>query len=43
LFTDAKQLFASFQGSTKTLRKQAQCGIWKICNFNEHSASREDW
>jgi len=43
LFADAKQLFASFQGSKKALRKQAHCGFRKICNFNGHSASREEW
>jgi hypothetical protein len=43
LFFDVKQLFATFQGSTKTLRKQAHCGIREICNFNQYSASREDW
>jgi hypothetical protein len=28
---------------TKALRKQAHCGIRVICNFNQNSASREDW
>jgi uncharacterized protein with WD repeat len=43
VFFDVMQHYALFQGSTKTLRKQAHSGIGKICNFNGHSASREDW
>jgi hypothetical protein len=43
LFFDLMQHYALFQGSIKALHKQAHTGIGKICNFNGHSASREEW
>jgi len=43
VFFDVMQHYALFQGSTKALRKQAHIGTEKICNFNQDSASREEW
>jgi len=43
LFFDVILFFVLIHVQQKLLRKQAHCGVRKICNFNQDSASREDW